>query len=371
MAVVAKIKCPPDQSIRCFRLVDPMSFGIVKGADTEVAIPTKGICIPVANYEDRRLLLRANSILKLDVSGIAVYGDLLETYEFVVNLNETPGIISPGTKHSYSLYDSSLNLIETIEFTVDVNFATSVVAAFSNSSSINTLVSIDPGNISTGSFTIAAQTKGVKYRHVFSFDLDGFGGANPHPFVHPGNLTQKFRKYPEGRVKIILAIPEFGKVDTSTCGCTDNTGVISSDKKYFQYAFASDYEKTLNPSTPILVSGANDGTSYAWSQSSTDHIGYHFNSGDLTNMQTAPTSRALVQSIDGYSITTDAGLGNNTQANLQHVWSPSTTNWRTAGEMSLFTGGQDVSDTDNLFIETLYLKNPQAFDIPMRILVGS
>ena len=371
MAVVAKIKCPPDESIRCFRLVDPMSFGIVKGAATEVAIPTKGICIPVANYDDRRLLLRANSVLKLDISGIAVYGELLETYEFTVNLVTTPNIISSGTKHRYSLYDSSLNLIETIEFTVGSDFATSAVAAFSASTSIKSLVTIDPGNIANGSFTIAAQVKGIKYRHVFSFDLDGFGGATPYPYVHPGNLTQRYRKYPEGRAKIILLIPEFGKVDTSTCGCTDNTGIISSNKKYYQYTFASDYERKLNPSTPILASGANDGTNYSWSQSSADHIGYHFSTGDLVNMQTASTSRALLQTINGYSITTDTGIGNNTQANLQHVWSPSTPDWKTAGEMSLFTGAQDVNDTDTHLIETLYLKNPQSFDIPMRILIGS
>ena len=92
--------------------------------------------------------------------------------------------------------------------------------------------------------------------------------------------------------------------------------------------------------------------------------------GNLINMNTASTKRALVQTIQGYAVTTDTEIGNNTQTNLNHDWSPSNVVWRNGGEMNLFTGGQDVNDTDLLLIETLYLKNPHTFDIPMRILIG-
>jgi hypothetical protein len=368
MSVIPKIICPPDYSIRCFRLIDPMSYGIVKGAATEISIPTKGICIPVNRYDDKRMILKSGSVVKIDISGIAEYGDLQESYQFSVDLSTTPDIIGDGTKHKYDLYDSDLNLISSMEFTVSGTFSQSLLAALSANSAIYGLMNFDTGDISNGNFSVTAITKGVKYRHVFYFDLDGFGGSEPYPYVHPGNLIQKYRKYPDGRMKLMLIIPEFSKVNTDTCGCADSSGTMLSNKKYFQYALASDYEKTKTPSTPILAAGEN--TSYLWNQQSTDHIGYHFSLGDLINMNTAVTSRALIQSIQGYSISTDTEIGNNTQSNLVHVWSPSSVTWKTGGEMSLFTGGQDVNDADRLFIETIYLKNPHAFDIPMRILIG-
>lgn len=369
MSVIPKIICPPDYSIRCFRLVDPMSFGIVKGVQNEVTIPTKGICIPVNRYDDKRLILKAGAIQKLDISGIAEYGDLQEEYQFSVDLTKTPGILGTGTKHRYELYDESLNLISYIEFTVTGSFSSSLANAVSQNSKIYSLINFDTQDIANGNFVVSAINKGIKYRHVFYFDLDGFGGANPYPYVHPGNLVQKYRKYEDGRAKIILIVPEFGKVNTDSCGCTDSSGAILSNKKYFQYAVASDYENIKSPTTPILAAGED--TSYLWSQQSSDHIGYHLKSGDLVNMSNAPTKRAIIQSIQGYSITTDAELGvNNVQTNLNHVWSPNTVTWRNGGEMNLFAGGQDVNDNDYLFIETLYLKNPHTFDIPMRILIG-
>lgn len=368
MSVIPKIICPPDYSIRCFRLIDPMSFGIIKGAATEIAIPTKGICIPVNRYDDKRLVLKAGSTLKVDISGIAEYGDLQEEYQFTVDLNSTPDILSEGTKHKYELYDSELNLLSSIEFTVSGTFSESLLTAVSGNSTIYGLMNFDTTDIANGNFTVTANTKGIKYRHVFYFDLDGFGGSDPYPYIHPGNLVQKYRKYPDGRAKVMLIIPEFSRVNTDSCGCTDSSGAMLSNKKYFQYALASDYENAKNPSSPILVEGED--TSYVWNQQSTDHIGYHFNTGDLINMSTASTKRALIQSVQGYAVTTDTEIGNNTQTYLNHVWSPSNVTWRTGGEMNLFTGGQDVYDTDRLFIETIYLKNPHTFDIPMRILIG-
>ena len=369
MSIVPKIICPPDYSVRCFRLVDPMSFGIVKGAQTEITIPTKGICIPVNRYDDKRLILKAGSTMKVDISGLANYGELQETYSFSANLQQYPNALSAGTKHRYSLYDESLTLIETVDFTVTTTFSVAAIAAFNASQKIKNLVSIDTGNINQGTFSIKANKAGVKYRHIFYFDLDGFGGIDPYPFLHPGNLTQKYRKYPEGRIKILLVVPEFNKVDLSTCGCADNSGLMLSNQKYFQYAFASDVERHINTLSPILVNGDDMGTTYSWSQESKDHVDYHFSTGELVNMPSAPFKRALIQSIDGYTITTDTPIGNSFQNYLNHLWYPPVS-WNTGGEMNLFTGGQDVNDNDYLSIETIYLKNPQGFDIPMRILIG-
>ena len=207
MSVIPKIICPPDYSIRCFRLIDPMSFGIIKGAATEIAIPTKGICIPVNRYDDKRLILKAGSTLKVDVSGIAEYGELQEEYQFSVDLTATPDILGEGTKHKYELYDSELNLISSIEFTVSETFSESLLSAVSGNSTIYELMNFDTANVANGNFTVTANAKGVKYRHIFYFDLDGFGGSDPHPYVHPGNLVQKYRKYPDGRIKVMLIIP--------------------------------------------------------------------------------------------------------------------------------------------------------------------
>jgi hypothetical protein len=348
-----------------------MSFGIVKGVQNEVTIPTKGICIPVDRYDDRRILLRANSTIKLDISGIASYGDMNETYQFVADLVKYPNILAEGTQHKYSLYDESLNLIEEITFTVGASFTVSMSSAVSNSLQIKNLVQFDYGLIDQGKINVTANTAGIKYRHVFSFDLDGFGGVNKFPFLHPGNLIKKNRKYEDGRVKVILIVPEFEKVDTSTCGCSDKTGAMLSNKKYFQYALASDYEKHKNPTTPILAGGNMFGTSYNWLQESTDHIGYHIQTNDLINMSGDPLKRSIVKSIDGYDFSVDASFGNGTQSYLNHVWSPSSVSWKTGGELNLFTGAQDVYDEDLLYVETLYLKNPQSFDIPLKVLIGA
>ena len=370
MSVIPKIICPPDYSIRCFRLVDPMSFGIIKGAQTEVAIPTKGICIPVGRYDDKRMILKAGATQKIDISGIAEYGNLLEEYQFSVDLTATPDILGDGTSHKYELYDEEQNLISSVEFTVSGDFGVSLSAALNANSAILAAMSFDVSDVANGNIYFTANTAGIKYRHLFYFDTTGFGGATPYPYVHPGNLIEKNRKYPEGRAKVILIVPQFENVNTSTCGCADSSGTILSNKKYFQYATASEYERVKTPRSPILADGDSDTSSYTWSNQSTDHIGYHFETGDLVNMNTAPTKRALIENIQGFAITTDTGIGNNTETYLNHVWSPSTVQWKNIGEMSLFTGGQDVHASDLLFIETLYLKNPQTFDIPMRILIG-
>ena len=324
MSVIPKIKCPPDYSIRCFRLVDSMSFGIVKGAETEISIPTKGICIPVSRYDDRRLVLRAGKTQKLDIEGIAEYGPLKETYEFEVDLTANSSILDPGTHHKYELYDENLNLIESMSFTVVDTFFDSLTTAFNASSMIKNLVMFNAG-LEEGRFSVESAITETKYRHLFYFDLDGFGGYLNFPYIHPGNLKQKYRKYEEGGVKIILIIPEFAKVNVDTCGCADSSGAILSNKKYFQYSFASDYER--NESTPILAQGNPYELFYEWSQQSKDHIGYHFEQGSLVSMNSVITKRSFIEKIQGFSLKTDAPMGDDTTSFLSHVWSPRQTTW--------------------------------------------
>jgi hypothetical protein len=366
MSVVPKIKCPPDYSIRCFRIVDPLSYGIVKGAATEVSIPTKGICIPVNRYDDKRMILRAGKTHKLDIDGIAEYGDLSETYQFTVTVDQ----VGVGTSHRYDLFTEELSLIGSIEFVVSDNFNDSLANAIAASPDILSKVSFSTGTSANGTFnfSVSAVESGIKYRHLFYFDTDGFGGSNVYPYLHPGNLTQKYRKYPNGAVKIILIVAEFDKVNTDTCGCADSSGAMLSNKKYFQYSFASDYEKSA--ATPVLAQGSDSLPATQWKQESADHIGYHFSSSDIVSMLTTPAQRQRISAIQGFDISMDGPLGNGEEAYLQHVWSPATVSWKNFGEMNLLTGGQDVEDSDQLFIETIYLKNPHSFDIPLRVLIG-
>jgi len=41
------------------------------------------------------------------------------------------------------------------------------------------------------------------------------------------------------------------------------------------------------------------------------------------------------------------------------------------GDFLFLTGGQDVESTDMLYTETVWLNNPQSFDIPIRVLIAS
>ena len=197
------------------------------------------------------MILRAGKTQKLDIDGISEYGDLKETFEFSVTTDQ----VGAGTTHKYELYDEELSLIGSTEFTVSENFNDSLADAISASSTIASNVSFTEGTINSGKFNfkVSAVTPGIKYRHLFHFDVDGFGGSDVYPYLHPGNLTQKYRKYPNGAVKIILIVAEFSKVNTDSCGCADSSGELLSNKKYFQYSFAGDYEK--KSTTPILVQG--------------------------------------------------------------------------------------------------------------------
>jgi len=84
----------------------------------------------------------------------------------------------------------------------------------------------------------------------------------------------------------------------------------------------------------------------------------------------------FVQSVDGYDVTVNEGIGllnnvNLDQQYIQRVFSPNSLNWKTSGEMLTLTGGEEVDSTDKLNIETIWLKNNQSFDIEFEIILAS
>jgi hypothetical protein len=381
MSIKPPLKCPPDYSILAFRITECKKAGIVKGIETQIAIDLQKLFVPVTNYEERQMTLKAGETKKIDVSSIGEHWPLAEKFAFIANAT----FCGDGTSHTYSLYDENLNLIETMSFYVDQNvdtikdFPTALYTAVNNSTYIKTTVTFDPSAFTGTSAPVyvTAQKKGVKYRHVFQFDTTGWGGYVPFPYVHPGNLVTPYVKYERPRVKIMLIYPDFYKANVlSTCGCLDASGDMKSNKKYIQYAYDDDYYRINNPSTPIIsnlvLNNATQGTNWTWNQSSKDHIGYHFANGDLLSTSGNPLKRGIISQINGYFFATDITVGNtSTDQTLSHVWSPSNVQWRNMGDFYLHTTAQDVLDTDKLYIETLWLKNPHDYDLPVKIMLAS
>ena len=376
MSIKPPIKCPPDYSILTFRLTECKKAGIVKGIQTLLAMDLQDLFVPVSNYEQRMITLRAGETKKIDVSGIGVKWPLNESYEVLFN----PAFCTPGTEHSYSLYDESLSLIETMSFTITPAFPT-YIAAFNNALSltttIKTTVTFDLSKFAEGKLTVTASARGIKYRHVFSFDNTGFGGYQPFPYLHPGNLIVPKEKYPRERVKIILVYPDYYKSNVlAGCGCIDVSGDMKSNKKYIEYSFDEDVYKINNPQTPIIVTPdfllPPQLEGFQWQQQSPDHIGYHLKVGDLIATDQDPLLRGFITSINGYDILVDSGIGDGSPLQTaKHVWSPSTVTWRKMGDFYLHSTAQDVTDQDYLYLETLWLRNPHQYDLPVKILLAS
>lgn len=381
MSIKPPLKCPPDYSILAFRITECKKAGIVKGIETQLSVDLQKLFVPVTNYEERQITLKAGETKKIDVSGIGETWPLAEKFAFIANAN----YCGDGTSHTYSLYDSSLNLIETISFTINQNvaqikdFPTALSTAVNASSYIQYLVTFDPSQFNGpgAPLYVTSQKKGVKYRHVFRFDTTGWGGYNPFPYVHPGNLITPYLKYERPRVKIMLVYPDFYKANVlSSCGCLDASGDMKSNKKYIQYAFEEDYYRINNPSSPIIsnlvLNNAPQGTNWTWNQSSTDHIGYHFAQGDLINASGNTLKRGIITQIDGYFVATDISIGDpSTDQRFAHTWSPSNVTWRSMGDFYLHTTAQDVLDTDKLYLETIWLRNPHDYDLPIKIMLAS
>jgi len=376
MSIKPAIKCPPDYSILNFRLLECKKAGIVKGITTQLAVDLQDLFVPVTNYEERMLTIKSGETKKIDVSSIGTKWSLYEKYIFNVN----PAYCVLGTEHSYSLYDDNLNLIDSVTFEVNDTYPTFKLAlehAARSSEKIDTHVSVgvDSKFPTNGIVEVEAKTKGVKYRHLFAFDITGFGGYDVYPYLHPGNLDVPFEKYKTDRIKLMMLWPQYNKANVYTgCNCLDKSGDLKSNVKYIEYAYEEDYAKTTNVSTPITVNpkGLGPTNTFTWNQNDLSHIGYYFKVGDLIASKTNPTLRGYIVNIEGYDITLDTtiGDGSNDQSVI-NVWAPSQTTWRKIGDFYLHTTAQDVTDVDYLFIESLYLKNTQSFDLPIRMIIAS
>jgi hypothetical protein len=370
MSIKPPINCPPNYSVLVFRLTECKKAGIVKGITTQLAVDLQNMYVPISNYEEKFISLKAGETKRIDVSSIADTGRVKEQFVFTAN----PAFCGLGTEHSYSLYDDNLNLIETINFIVNEEYPTWPLAfhnAHESSTKIKSVVSFATNQFETkGNITSTGTDVGIKHRHVFSFDNTGFGGYSTFPFLHPGNLIAPNEKYPLGRIKLMMIYPDYYKANINAgCGCIDASGDMKSNVKYFEYAYDDNVNSINNPTSPILY----DPRISTWSQNSTDHIGYHFKVGDYVSAAGNSKLRGIITSIEGYAITVDTEIGDYTLTGdqlLSHVNSPSTITWRKIGDFYLHTTAQDVITTDQDFIETLWLKNPHKYDLPIRILLA-
>ena len=372
MSIKPPIKCPPDYSVLVFRMTECKKLGIVKGITTQLAVDMQDLYIPITNYEERVITLKAGDTKRLDVSSIGETGKIKEQFVFTAN----PDYCGLGTDHSYSLYDEQLNLIETLNFSVNDDYPTwylAFTAAYQASSQINLLIGFEYEHFQTdGTITSTDLTDGVKHRHVFSFDITGFGGYPTYPYLHPGNLKTPNEKYPLGAVKLIMLYPDYYKASINTnCGCIDPSGDMKSNVKYFEFAYDNEVNQINNPGSPIIY----DPRTNKWSQDSTDHIGYYFNVGDLVIASGDNKVRGIITSIEGYDITLDINyVGDYTQSDLQtlsHVNSPNYITWRKIGDFFIQSTAQDVDSTDRDYIETLWLNNPHKYDLPIKIVLAS
>jgi hypothetical protein len=379
MSVKPPLNCPPDYSILVFRIAECKKAAVVKGVNMLASLDLNSIYIPIQQHTEGTLLLEKNSTKKINIDDIAEKWPMQEKYEFYVNLSTYPSALGDGTSHSYSLFNEDLTSVETINFTVDANdvlykdFPTALVTAVENSVNIKLNVSLNGSSaLTTGSTFVTAIKKGKKFRHIFNFDTTGTGALGP--YAHPGNLITPFVKYKNGAVKYILVLPDYDKVDTSTCGCADSSGDMRSNKKYFEYAQDGEYDMITNPVTPIYLDGGILGNNFInWKQSSVSHIGYHLKVGDLISTVENPLFRAVITDIDGYKISIDQTVSSVMIIDgqqTQHTYSPSAVSWKTLGDFGFFSGATDIYDADKCFIETIILNNPHNFDIPVRYMIG-
>ena len=380
MSLKPPLSCPPDYSILVFRLTECKKAGVVKGITTEASLDLNDLNIPIQFHSEGTLVLKGNSTKLLNIDEIAEYGPLKEKFNFGVSLINFPDVYDDGVSYSYTLNDVDLNPIATISFTIDVSdpdyedFPTAFSTAVSNSVIINSKVTIAADTaLSTGYFTINANTAGIKYRHVFTFDTASVTTLTT--YLHPGTLLTPYTKYEKGRVKYILIYPEYNKVDVSTCGCADSSGDIRSNQKYFQWVNRGEYDDILNPETPIFLDGAGliGDVEIDWLSTSTDHIGYHLKTNDLFSTVETPLYRAFITNVDGYVISMDQPATSDMLVSgqqAQHTYSPNSPRYNNVGDFLFLSGATDINDPDRCFIETIMLKNPHSFDIPMKYMIG-
>jgi hypothetical protein len=378
MSIKPPLSCPPNYSILAFRIAECKKAAVVKGITTLASLDLNSLFIPIAEHTEGTLTLKGNSEKILNIEDIAEYGPLYESYSFDADIVNNPNIFDDGTTHVYALYNEDNEFIESFSFTIDVNdpdyedFPTALKTEYDNSVTIKTLISFDSSTtISTGILNVTAGAKSTKYRHVFTFDTAGVD------LDHPGTLITPYTKYPKGRVKYILVFPDYEKVDVSTCGCADSSGDVKSNKKYFQYVNRGEYDSLNDPNTDIelVITEVTPTVNVKWDYTQyptiDGHIGYHFNVNDLVYFNESGPFRANILNINGENVELDTLCDPNQSGSLfTHAYSPATPRWQNVGDFLFLSGATDIQDSDRCFIETIVLKNPHSFDIPLRYMIG-
>lgn len=373
MSLKPPIVCPPDWSILAFRISECKLASVVKGVNKLASLDLNNLYIPIAEHTEGTLTLKGGTERLLNIDDIAEYGPLFEKFSFDALLAVNPNIFDDATTHEYSLYDEDLNFLESLSFTIDVNdddykdFPTALNTTYGNSTVIKSKVYFDAStSLTTGILTVQANARNTKYRHVFTFDTAGVD------LQSPGNLLVPYTKYPKGRVKYILVFPDYDKVDVTTCGCADKSGDMKSNQKFFQYVNRGEYDEVNNPDTNVILAVNTTGVNCEWDYNAvTDHIGYHFAFNDLMKVDNGIPFRANIEYLNGKDIQLDAPINVAYDGELMsNVYGPATPRWRNVGDFLFLSGATDVEDTDRCFIETIILKNPHTFDIPVRYMIG-
>ena len=389
MSIKPKILCPPDYTILSLRFTECKKLGVVKGTQTLLQTDLSNFFIPLTNFSEKKFTVKAGKTKKLEIGDLASYWDLKESYGFIYN---DEGVAN-GTTHRFSVYDETgEELLAQVNFTVDAGdpprptFLLTLAYVISINKPMSDLITLTSGTAAS-QFSVAANTAGIRYKYLMEYDISGFGGSNPAPYLHPGTLITKNVKYPEGRVRAIYLYAEYARADgsTCTCGCVDNSGDLLSNVKNFKWVWDSDYSRkqkteyntgivvNAQPELNSLQNNANGTQTFQWLDSG-NPAAYRLSVGDLITLNTtAGNPYAYITAIDGYNITVDRqGFGSGTGSDqLIKKYAPLPIEWKTAGEMLFISGGQDVYDTDFLYTETLWINNPQGYDIPFTAIIIS
>ena len=370
MSLKPPLKCPPDYSILVFRLSECKKASVVKGVTTLSSLDLEPLAIPIQEHSEGTLILKAGAEKLLDISEIAEYGFASESYSFSVS---DVSYLGTGTTGTYSLSDENNNPIATMNYVVSSTgtFTEAITAALTGATAISQTVSFNTTSSGSGTFSVSAISAGVKYRHLFAFNKD-----NASTIYHPGTLVTPSAKYENGRIKYILLYPEFEKVDTTTCGCSDSSGDIYTNKKYLQYADQTAYNATSNATTRFTVAGTG-ASNITWSYTGTNigHIAYSFNTGDIVELKDSSNNlfRAKISSIEGSTITLDTPLNassNYVGSSINHTYSLPSPIWSNGGSFIFLSGTTEINSGDDCFIETVVLKNPHSFNIPIKYMIG-
>lgn len=373
MSVKPPIVCPPDYAILAFRISECKLASVVKGVDKLASLDLNNLYIPIEEHIEGSFTLKGKQERLINIDDIAEYGPLNERFSFDALISINPNIFANGTKHAYLLYDENLTLLDSFNFIIDntdpayTDFPTALATEYSNSTVIKNKVSIEfPNVLTTGIVNIQSNTKGVKLRHEFLFDFQGINLRSP------GTLVTPYTKYPKGRIKYILVFPDYDKVDVTTCGCANSSGDMKSNQKFFEYANRDEYDEVNNPKTNVILLTPTTSINCEWDYTAvTDHIGYHFTQNDLLKVENAVPFRSKIESIKGKDIQLDAPVNSSYDGSLiSNVYGPSSPRWRNIGDLLFLSGATDMLNEDRCFIETIILKNPHTFDIPMRYMIG-